>query len=80
MLLHLLLCYLLNLLLRLLQLLLSLLPLPTLATLSPVRFEQSILRCLASILDNAHPRVLSEGHSPSAVVQAVLPAHQGGLR
>ena len=42
MLLHLLLCYLLNLLLRLLQLLLSLLPLPTLATLSPMRFEQSI--------------------------------------
>ena len=41
--------------------------------------DDRVLQCLASILDHAHPRVLDEGHSPSAAVQAVLPTDQGGL-
>ena len=41
--------------------------------------DNRVLQCLESILDNAHPGVLDEGHSPSAALQAVLPVDQGGL-
>ena len=41
--------------------------------------DERVLQCLASILDESHPGILHEGHSPSAVLQAVLLVDQGGL-
>ena len=31
--------------------------------------DERVLQCLASILDESHPGILHEGHSPSAVLQ-----------